>query len=213
MIFQEACEFQIDETFSVCDVGLVMGGLLTKGVVREGSRLAIGPLNDGTFKPVTVQSIHRNKVPCRVVRAGQSAALSLDCKVPELRRGMVLLQPDAQASGCYYFQVTTYTHAPLRHVQSIYVRMCLQARVFVLYHATTIYPGFQTTMYIGSIRQTAVIVGIMATNGIHTNESSSVLFKFVSHPEYMRVGSRLLFKEGTTRGIGKITQIFPHENS
>lgn len=68
-------------------------------------------------------------------------------------------------------------------------------------------------MYIGSIRQTAVIVGIMATNGIHTNESSSVLFKFVSHPEYMRVGSRLLFKEGTTRGIGKITQIFPHENS
>lgn len=99
-----------------------MGGLLTKGVVREGSRLAIGPLNDGTFKPVTVQSIHRNKVPCRVVRAGQSAALSLDCKVPELRRGMVLLQADAQASGCYYFQVTTYviTHGTATYTHASY---------------------------------------------------------------------------------------------
>lgn len=67
-------------------------------------------------------------------------------------------------------------------------------------------------MYIGSIRQTAVIEGIMAADGIHTNEQSSVLFRFVSHPEYVRVGSRLLFKEGSTRGIGKITQIFPHRH-
>lgn len=82
-----------------------MGGFLTKGVIREGARLCIGPLNDGTFKPVTVQSIHRNKVPCRVVRAGQSAALSLSAKIPSLRRGMVLLQPGLPTTCCYFFQV------------------------------------------------------------------------------------------------------------
>lgn len=82
--------------------------------------------------------------------------------------------------------------------------------MFVLHHATAIQKGFQTTIYIGSIRQTVIIEGIMAVGGIHTNESSSVLFRFVSHPEYLEVGSRLLFKEGETRGIGKITQVFPY---
>lgn len=49
----------------------------------------------------------------------------------------------------------------------------------------------------------------MAASGIHTNERASVLFRFVRHPEYVRVGARLLFREGCTKGIGKVTQVFP----
>jgi hypothetical protein len=39
---QELCEFQIDETFRVPEVGTVVGGLLTKGVITEGAELLIG---------------------------------------------------------------------------------------------------------------------------------------------------------------------------
>jgi hypothetical protein len=39
---QELCEFQIDETFRVPEVGTVVGGLLTKGVISEGAKLVIG---------------------------------------------------------------------------------------------------------------------------------------------------------------------------
>jgi len=39
---QELCEFQIDETFRVPEVGTVVGGLLTKGVITEGAELVIG---------------------------------------------------------------------------------------------------------------------------------------------------------------------------
>ena len=81
--------------------------------------------------------------------------------------------------------------------------------MYVLFHATAIYPGFQTTVHIGNIRQTAVIEGITATGGIHTNDRASVLFRFLRHPEYVKVGMRLLFQEGRTKGIGKITQVFP----
>lgn len=81
--------------------------------------------------------------------------------------------------------------------------------MYVLFHATAIYPGFQTTVHIGNIRQTAVIEGIMATGGIHTNDRASVLFRFLRHPEFVKVGMRLLFREGRTKGIGKITQVFP----
>lgn len=184
---QERCEFQIDETFRVPEVGTVVGGLLTRGVITENTNLLIGPLDDGEFVPVKVQSIHRNKAPCRVVRASQSASLSLENAPTPLRAGMVLLSPQESPVGCLFFQAT----------------------VCVLFHTTAIYPGFQTTVHIGNVRQTAVMEGIMAASGIHTNERASVLFRFVRHPEYVRVGARLLFREGCTKGIGKVTQVFP----
>jgi len=73
----------------------------------------LGPLSDGRFMPVRVDSIHRNKAPCRVVRAGLSASLSLNQEVPGLRSGMVLVSYDPEAeqqpSGCLFFQVRSFT--------------------------------------------------------------------------------------------------------
>lgn len=148
--------------------------------------MQIGPFKDGTFKPVTVKSIHRNRVPCRIVHAGQSAALCLDSNMTSLRNGMVLISRDIPATGCIFFQ----------------------ASVSVLFHATAIYPGFQTTVHIGNIRQTAIVVGIFASRCIQTNERASVLFKFKTQPEHVKVGQRLLFREGASKGIGEITQVF-----
>lgn len=55
-----------------------------------------------------------------------------------------------------------------------------------------------------------MIVGIMGqTDGIRTNQTASVMFRFVRHPEYVRPGMRVLFREGTSKGIGKVTQVFP----
>lgn len=67
--------------------------------------LFLGPLDNGTFVPVTVQSIHRNKAPCRVVKATQSASLSLEKVIPGLRNGMVLLGLGVNHSACMFFQV------------------------------------------------------------------------------------------------------------
>ncbi|XP_018578938.1 GTP-binding protein 2 [Anoplophora glabripennis] len=184
---QESPEFHIDENFKAGDLGQILGGLLTKGVITEGSKMQIGPMKNGSFQNVIVKSIHRNRVPCRMVRAGQSAAVCLDTYVPGLRNGMVLLSHEENAKGCLFFQ----------------------ASVSVLFHATAIYPGFQTTVHIGNIRQTAVVIGICSSKCIHTNEQDSVLFKFKLHPEYVTVGQRLLFREGAAKGIGEITQVFP----
>ncbi|XP_059475632.1 GTP-binding protein 2 isoform X1 [Neocloeon triangulifer] len=184
---QEPCEFQVDETFRVPEVGVVVGGLLTQGVISEGMNMVIGPMVDGTYQPVQVQSVHRNKAAYRVVRASQSASLALHPEVPGLRKGMVLLSPDMDQDCCIFFQAT----------------------VHVIYHATAIHEGFQCTVHLGNIRQTAVIVGIMASSGIHTDERASVVFKLVRHPERIQVGQRVLFREGRTKGIGKVTQVFP----
>ncbi|GAB0097647.1 GTP-binding protein 2 [Sergentomyia squamirostris] len=189
----EPCEFHIDEIFRVEGVGVVVGGLLVKGVVTEGTCLKVGPLVDGSFHSVVVATIHRNKAPCRVVRAGQSASLSFTAngELPTLRSGMVLVSTDygstSEPFGTLYFQ----------------------AKVSVLFHATSIYKGFQTTVHIGSIRQTAIIEGIMGDRKLRTNDSASVLFRFVRQPEYVREGMRILFREGSSKGIGVVTQVFP----
>lgn len=112
---QQPCEFLVDEIFKIPGVGSVVGGLLTKGVLMEDTKMRIGPLQDGSFYSVNVQSIHRNKAPCRIVRAGQSASLAFshDVNLPNLRSGMVLLCANenesntdlAEPFGSWFFQV------------------------------------------------------------------------------------------------------------
>lgn len=161
------------------------------GIIRAGDTLHMGPLPDGSFVPIQVSSVHRHKVPCRVVRAGESATLALtdnsNVLEKEIRKGMVLTTRKASATSCYYFQ----------------------ANVHVLFHAKTIFPGFQATVHVGNVRQTAVVVAIMGKQGLASNESASVMFRFLKNPEYIHPGCRLLFREGPAKGIGQVLQVFP----
>ena len=51
--------------------------MLCRGVVREGDPVQVGPQEDGGFVETTVATIRRNRAPCRMVRAGQTATLTL----------------------------------------------------------------------------------------------------------------------------------------
>ena len=47
-------------------------------------------------------------------------------------------------------------------------------------------------------------------SSLHTNEKAVVKFHFINRPEYIRVGSRLLFREGRTKGMGEVTEVIPY---
>jgi GTPase len=84
----------------------------------------------------------------------------------------------------------------------------LQASVCVQFHPSLMCAGFRATVHVGNVRQTAVVEGVCAAvPGLGSNQSASVLFRFLSRPEYVKVGQRLLFREGKANGIGKITQV------
>ena len=51
--------------------------VLCRGVVREGDPVQVGPQEDGGFVESTVATIRRNRAPCRMVRAGQTATVTL----------------------------------------------------------------------------------------------------------------------------------------
>ncbi|KAK2586872.1 hypothetical protein KPH14_009809 [Odynerus spinipes] len=162
----ESCLFQIDETFRVAGLTQpVLGGLLVKGAIAPGTRLLVGPLPDGKFSPVKVASIHRNKAPCCLVRASQSASLTLvpstnhSPPLPHFRPGMVLVSVRDKPHATLFFQAT----------------------VLIVYHATAIFSGFQTTVHVGNVRQTCIIEGIMdmKDRGLQTNDTASILFSIV----------------------------------
>ena len=48
---------------------------------------------------------------------------------------------------------------------------------------------------------------------IKTNQKAQVVFKFIKQPEYIRVGSRLLFRQGTTKGVGEVIKLYPYSET
>ncbi|XP_007530474.1 GTP-binding protein 2 isoform X1 [Erinaceus europaeus] len=185
-LMQQLTEFQVDEIYTVPEVGTVVGGTLSSGICREGDQLVVGPTDDGCFLELRVCSIQRNRSACRVLRAGQAATLALgDFDRALLRKGMVMVSPEMNPTICSVFE----------------------AEIVLLFHATTFRRGFQVTVHVGNVRQTAVVEKIHAKDKLRTGEKAVVRFRFMKHPEYLKVGAKLLFREGVTKGIGHVTDV------
>jgi len=192
-LMQEYAEFRIDEICSVQSVGNIVAGMLVKGIIQERDNLVLGPFDNGEFFPVKVQSVHRHRVPLRIIRAGQSAAVNLKFSIEKiadkLRKGMVLISEKLEPHACFEFE----------------------ANIYVLYHANQICKGFQVTIHIGNVCQTATIKSMDKTS-VRTNEQAKAVFKFHSRPEYLTIGSRLIFRAGASKGLGEITGIIYTSN-
>lgn len=85
-----------------------------------------------------------------------------------------------------------------------------EADIYILYNTNGgIRPGFQGTVYVNSIMQNADIVEIKEKESLSAGERACVRFQFLRHPEFLRVGAKILFREGRTKGIGEIKRLIP----
>ncbi|XP_061889067.1 GTP-binding protein 2b isoform X1 [Entelurus aequoreus] len=191
-LMQQLTEFQVDEIYSVPEVGTVVGGTLYSGVCREGERLVVGPTDQGHFLRLRVASIQRNRSACRLLRAGQAATLALgNFDRSLLRKGMVMVSPKMKPTVCREFE----------------------AAIVLLFHAKTFRRGSQVTAHVGNVRQTAVVQSLYGKEELRTGERAVVGFRFIKHPEYLRTGAKLLFREGVTKGIGHVTRLLPADQN
>uniref|UniRef100_A0A0R3RSY2 Tr-type G domain-containing protein n=1 Tax=Elaeophora elaphi TaxID=1147741 RepID=A0A0R3RSY2_9BILA len=181
--------FSIEEVYRVPQVSVVVCGVLMGGILREKDAVQIGPFKDGNYHIGRIETIRRNKQPVHFVRPGEAAsiALALDgTYIQNIRRGMVLLNAKDEGIACRRFT----------------------ARLYLLYHpANEICVGFQGTVYIGSVCQTATIMELDAPS-IVPCQWVTVQFEFYSCPEYVRVGTPLIFRESKTKGMGEVVHIF-----
>lgn len=109
-----------------------------------------------------------------------------------------------------------------------------QGEILVLHHPTTISSRYQAMgnkmivvnkycgvdlegkfkdgivfiVHCGSIRQTASILS-MSQECLRTGDKALVHFRFIKHPEYVRPGQRMVFREGRTKAVGNVLTVIP----
>ncbi|KAI5635475.1 elongation factor tu GTP binding domain-containing protein [Phthorimaea operculella] len=180
-------EFQIDDTYSVPGVGTVVSGTTLAGVIRLNDTLLLGPDPLGRFQPIVVKSIHRKRMPVPEVRGGQTASFALKkIKRSAIRKGMVMVSPALNPQACWQFE----------------------GEILVLHHPTTISSRYQAMVHCGSIRQTASILW-MSRDCLRTGDKALVKFRFIKHPEYLKCGQRMVFREGRTKAVGNVLRPEP----
>eukprot|EP01118_Nematostelium_gracile_P012088 TRINITY_DN4368_c0_g1_i1.p1 TRINITY_DN4368_c0_g1~~TRINITY_DN4368_c0_g1_i1.p1 ORF type:complete len:657 (-),score=198.58 TRINITY_DN4368_c0_g1_i1:35-2005(-) len=186
-LYEKPTEFHIDATWSVPGVGTVVSGTLIAGKVSVNQNLLLGPDEFGKFSSVNVKSIQTKRLPVKNVKAGQTAAIALKkVKRSSLRKGMVLVDEKSKPKACREFE----------------------AEILVLYHSTTISTAYQAVIHCGVAQQTARLVSI-DKEYIRTGDKAKVQFRFMYWPEYVKEGSRMIFREGRTKGIGRVTRLIP----
>ncbi|CAL5222525.1 g4900 [Coccomyxa viridis] len=179
----QAVEFIIDETFQVAGVGVVVAGTVKRGTLVQGSTLLLGPhAGDASFKLTGIKSIAYKRLPVAKVVAGQTAALALKkVKRSSLRKGMVLVDSSLHPKASWEFD----------------------ADIAILTHSTTIAPKYQAVIHCEIVRQAARVVA-MDRERLRSGDRACVRFRFLQRPEYLAIGSRFVFREGRTKGIGVV---------
>eukprot|EP01128_Nolandella_sp_AFSM9_P003498 TRINITY_DN1503_c0_g1_i1.p1 TRINITY_DN1503_c0_g1~~TRINITY_DN1503_c0_g1_i1.p1 ORF type:complete len:207 (-),score=20.62 TRINITY_DN1503_c0_g1_i1:49-669(-) len=173
------------------------------GTITPGVSVLLGPNGLGEFTSVMVKryaqlhrtpagtlslthSIHARRVLVDSVSAGQSASFALKkVKRSAIRRGMVLAHPDLTPRATWIFK----------------------AEVIILYHSTTVLPGYQPVIQCMTVRQCAKIIQIEDRELLRTGDRATVTFRFMYSPEYLKAGMRLVIREGQCKGIGILSQV------
>jgi len=184
--------YYLDTTFRVQGIGTVLGGYLVKGSIAVNDKLFLGPIGErGTYETIQVRSIHSKRVPKTRVDAGGYVCLGIKrANKQKIRKGSVVVSPDNQ-----------------RMVRSFV------AEINVLQSPTTIRPGYEPVVHIRNVRQTVKLVDILSnlksdeTDVLRAKDIAVVRFEFRYRPEYIAVGSRLIFAEGLIRAVGVIKEI------
>lgn len=175
----------IDNTFSVPGVGTVVSGTLMSGEINLNDSLLHGPNQFGSFDSVVIKGIHTNRLPVKQAKAGQSISLALK-KVKRIatRKGQVIISPLLQPKSIWEFD----------------------ADIFIITHSTTISTNYEAVIHCGCTRQTAAIIDIAGV--LRAGSRGRVRFRYKYRPEYISKGDRIIFREGKTKGIGNVHEIY-----
>jgi len=178
---------RIDDVFNVKGVGIVISGLVKQGTISVDDKLFVGPFN-GQYKRILVKSIHDNfRTSVKTLGIGKSGCLNirfLDNKNigrKDILRGMIVI---------------------LKH-KAIWE---FEAKVLIIKNTTTIRKNYEPIIHCGTVRQSAKICS-MNKEILRSGDTAIIHFRFLFHSEYIEVGTQLIFREGNTKGIGKITKI------
>ena len=178
----------IDRSYNVTGVGAVASGTVKSGSVEAGDELLVGPFADGSFREVEVRSIEMHYHRVDRAQAGRIVGIALKgVREADLERGMVLLPREADPE-------------PVRE---------FEAEVMVLNHPTRIGDGYEPVVHLETISEAA---SFHPTEGrLLPGDSGVTTVRFKFRPYLVEEGQKFVFREGQSKGVGKVTDVNPAE--
>ncbi|XWV25719.1 putative GTP-binding translation elongation/initiation factor [Tupanvirus soda lake] len=184
----------IDSTFSVTGIGIVLSGTVKYGTLSLGQKVFLGPVNN-TYITITVKSLQNcisENVSVLHENESGSIGIRLDTKGSYTRemfsKGQI---------------VTTDMDFAMKH--TCYTFNC---DVAIFNHPTTIRNGYQTVIHCGTIRQTGKFK-IKDDVVLRTNSKQNIDIKFLQRPEFILPGTYFMFRDGRTKGMGRVNSGIP----
>ena len=177
-------EMYIDRTYKVSGVGAVASGTIRSGRVEAGDELLLGPMSDGSFRDVEVRSIEMHYHRVEQAEAGRIVGIALKgVREADIERGMVLLPRDADPT-------------PVRE---------FEAEVMVLNHPTRIGDGYEPVVHLETVSEAAAFYPEGGQLLPGDTGRARVRFKF--RPYCVEEGQRFVFREGSSKGVGTVTDV------
>ena len=181
--------YVIDTHYHIKGIGLVVSGVLVEGQVTKGDILQLGPINH-QFYQVQVKSIHNNfKESVDTLYAGQTGCFA----IKNLNKSFILHRHHIKHGLRIMSQPAIYKE--------------FEALIKILHHPTTIKQNYEPTIHCGPVCQSAKIIQ-MDRDCIRLGDTARVRFQFKYRPEFIEPAMKLVFREGSTRGIGKIVNVW-----
>jgi len=190
----------IDNSYHVNGIGIVISGTVKHGEVRINDKLLLGPVNNSkkgnNFYEVIVKSIHNNfREDISLLKAGCSGCFNIKpiskretITKKTIKKGMVMIHKNI---------ITNKENRPV---------MEFKANITVLHHPTTIRENYEPVIHCGKIAQSAIIEE-MNRDKIRTGDKATIKFRFKYRPEFIEKEDILVFREGRTKGIGRIIEL------
>lgn len=189
--------FWIDNVYYVKGIGIVVSGTVKTGEIKINDKLLLGPRNGG-FQEVVVKSIHNNfREDVSLLNAGLSGCINIKSSVTSkkeliskrhIKRGMVMIQSNI-----------------IKDKKNKLTRK-FKASITVLQHPTTIRVNYEPVIHCGKIAQSAKILESDNEN-LRTGEKGTLVFEFKYKAEFLEKEDILIFREGKTKGIGRIIEL------
>lgn len=179
----------IDSTYNVTGIGIVLSGTVKYGKLSLGQKVFLGPINH-TYITITIKSL-QNCVSENIVTLRENESGSIGIRL--------------ETKGSYTREmfskgqiVTTDMDFAMRH--TCYTFGC---DVAIFNHPTTIRNGYQTVIHCGTIRQTGKFM-MDEEKVLRTNSKQKINVKFLQRPEFILPGTYFMFRDGKTKGMGRI---------
>jgi GTPase len=185
-------EASVLESFIVEGIGTVAHCYIVIGTLKKGDIVWVGPDSLGNFYKTKIRTVQYKRIDVDFVLPGHHCTICLpNIDKNLLKKGVYVLHDNVQ--------------------ERLAIRYFTADIKLLTTHQITIKKGYCPILNIDNLRITAKILDIQTDNKeiefLQGGDHAIVKFKFVYRPAYIKNGTTFVFREGKTRGFGKVLSL------